>query len=65
MQEIQNLISIKLLLSCITFLLAFNIALMTFLAKKYIRRADKDHDLLQKLVTEHIILHKDKNGISS
>ena len=60
MQEIQNFISVKLLLGCIAFLLSFNIALIVYLAKKYIKRADDDHDLLQKLVTEHRIFHKDE-----
>ena len=64
MQEAQDIIIIKLFLGCITFLLAFNIALMSYMAKKYVKRADEDHDLLQKLKTEHIIFHKDDTGIN-
>lgn len=63
MQEIQNAVDIKLLLSGITVLLGFNIALIVYMAKKYIKRADEDHELLQKIVTEHKIFHKSETGI--
>jgi hypothetical protein len=57
MQDIQNVIIIKYLLGIIAFLGGCNIAIIVFIAKKYIKRADYDHDRLNKLLAEHDIYH--------
>jgi len=63
MQEIQNVVNNEFLLSCIAVLLSANIVLIIYIAKKYIKRADTDHELLQKIVTEHKVFHKSETGI--
>lgn len=65
MSEIQSIVDIKLFLSFIAVLLSSNIALIVFIAKKYIKRADKDHELLKSIATEHKVFHKNETGINS
>ena len=65
MSEIQSIVDAKLLLGLISFLLAGNIALIVFIAKKYIKRADLDHELLKSIATEHKVFHKNETGINS
>ena len=63
MSQIQNIIDLKYFLAIIGALSAGNIALIIFIAKKYIKRADKDHERIGKLETEHKVFHKDQTGI--
>ena len=65
MQEAQSIIDIKLLLGFITILLGSNIALIIFIAKKHIKRADKDHDRLNAIYGEHLIFHKKDTGLNN
>ncbi len=64
MSQIQNYIDLKSLLAIIGVLSAGNIALIIFIAKKYIKRADRDHERIDALETEHKVFHKDQTGIS-
>lgn len=63
MPEIQSVINIKLFLSVISVLLVSNIALIVFIAKKYIKRADLDHERLNAIYGEHMIFHKKETGL--
>lgn len=58
MQNPQNITYIHYLLGTVAFLVGTNIAVMIFMAKKYIKRADCDHDRLNKVITEQDIYHK-------
>lgn len=59
MPETQNITYIHYLLGTVAFLSGSSIALIIFIAKKYIKRADCDHDRLNKVITEQDIFHKD------
>ena len=63
MSQIQNIIDLKFFLAIIGALSAGNIALIIFIAKKYIKRADRDHERINSLETEHKVFHKDQTGI--
>lgn len=63
MPEIQSVIDIKFLLGLIAVLLGSNIALIVFIAKKHIKRADIDHERLNAIYGEHLIFHKKDTGL--
>ena len=58
MQNPENITYIKYLLGIVAFLVSSNIVVVVFIAKKYIKRADCDHDRLNKIITEQEIYHK-------
>ena len=64
MQVLQNLDTIKFLLSVIASLTAFNIALVGWVARKYIKRIDSNYRRINRVETEHRIFHKSKTGIN-
>jgi hypothetical protein len=63
MQEITNLDWLKLLLSVIALFSGSNIAVIAWVAKKYIKRADEDHERINRIESEHKVFHKSKTGI--
>jgi len=65
MSQVQNIISVESLLAIIAFLAGGNIALIVFIAKKYIKRADDDHERLNSIYNEHLIFHKKDTGLKS
>lgn len=60
MQALQDFTIIKYLLSIIAFIGGINIALITWIARKYIRRADLDHRRINRMEAQHQIFHKDE-----
>lgn len=64
MPEIQVGVSLGNLIAIIGVLIAFNIGVISFIAKKYISRSDRDHERINTIETEHCIFHKEETGIN-
>ena len=63
MQEIQSIFYIKFFLGLISVLLGSNIAVILFVARKYMKQADEDHKKINDLYGEHMIFHKKDTGL--
>lgn len=59
----QEIITVKLLLSTIVALGGFNIVLVGWIARKYIKRIDSNLRRIDRMEAEHRVFHKSETGI--
>ena len=64
MPILQDVSTIKYLLSLVAILSGCNIAIIGFFLKRYMNKVDKNEKRLDTLETEHKIFHKNETGIN-